>query len=197
LIFDYPIPRTERRHGPAGYASYKRFRPWLRDEFDFRCVYCLKREKWGQVTGEFDIDHFEPQRINPKAPIDYLNLVYACRRCNLVKLDQAVAVPFPLLDMDSAAVLADGTILAQNDAVRRLILQLDLNSPTLRSWRVMWMRIVALAEEYDQDLFERLVSLPDELPDLIALRPPDNSRGDGVQESWFVKRSQGQPCLMP
>ncbi len=44
MIFDYPEPRLERIHGPAGYSTYESFRPWLRDEFTFRCVYCLKRE---------------------------------------------------------------------------------------------------------------------------------------------------------
>ena len=53
MIFDYPANRQERRHGPSGYASYESYRPWLRDEFEFRCVYCLKRETWGQVTGDF------------------------------------------------------------------------------------------------------------------------------------------------
>jgi 5-methylcytosine-specific restriction endonuclease McrA len=90
MIFDYPVPRKERRHGPAGYRVVERYRPWLRDEFDFRCVYCLKQEAWGQVTGEFEIDHFEPQSVNPQRRLDYLNLVYACRRCNGVKLDQTV-----------------------------------------------------------------------------------------------------------
>ena len=52
MIFDYPDQRNEQRHGPSGYASYEPCRPWLRDEFDFRCVYCLKRETWGQVTGD-------------------------------------------------------------------------------------------------------------------------------------------------
>jgi hypothetical protein len=44
MIFDYPEPKADRRHGPAKYTSYEYYRPWLRDEFAFRCVYCLKRE---------------------------------------------------------------------------------------------------------------------------------------------------------
>ena len=69
MIFEYPEPRSERVHGPEGYASYESFRPWLRDEFTFPCVYCLKRETWGQVTGEFELDHFEPQSIAPDRTI--------------------------------------------------------------------------------------------------------------------------------
>ena len=55
--FDYPAPHL-RRHGPMGYADYASYRPWLRDEFSFRCVYCLLREQWGRVRGLFDLDHF-------------------------------------------------------------------------------------------------------------------------------------------
>ena len=91
MIFDYPESR------PAGYKSYERYRPWLRDEFTFRCAYCLKRETWGQVTGEFELDHFRPQSLDPHLRLDYFNLVYACRRCNLVKLDQRVDDPIGLI----------------------------------------------------------------------------------------------------
>lgn len=44
--FIYPAVPHVRRHGPMGYADVTSFRPWLRDEFSFRCVYCLLREQW-------------------------------------------------------------------------------------------------------------------------------------------------------
>jgi 5-methylcytosine-specific restriction endonuclease McrA len=127
--------RAERRHSPSGYASYERYRPWLRDEFDFRCVYCLKRETRGQVTGEFDLDHFEPQSLNPRRQLDYLNLVYACRRCNSVKRDQTVGNPFDLLHSDNIVTRPGGSLHASDHESLRLIRQLDLNSPRLKHWR--------------------------------------------------------------
>ena len=45
-LFAYPRELHERRHGPLGYLDYGDYRPWLRDEFQFRCVYCLCRERW-------------------------------------------------------------------------------------------------------------------------------------------------------
>ncbi len=36
--FIYPARPHTRRHGPQGYAGYASYRPWLRDEFSFRCV---------------------------------------------------------------------------------------------------------------------------------------------------------------
>jgi 5-methylcytosine-specific restriction endonuclease McrA len=195
LIFDYPTTRTERRHGPV-YNSYGRYRPWLRDEFDFRCVYCLKRERWGQVTGEFDIDHFEPQAINPAARAAYSNLLYACHRCNLVKSDQVVADPFSLLESKQVAVLPDGVLVARGDEANRLILQLDLNSPKMREWRILWMRIVDLARVYDAGLFQKLITLSDAPPDLNRLKPSANSRLDGINQSWFAKKSRGEDCAL-
>lgn len=60
--FEYPGAAHQRRHGPQGYRLPDSYRPWLRDEFAFRCVYCLIREQWGRVTAEFDVDFFLPRR---------------------------------------------------------------------------------------------------------------------------------------
>ena len=192
MIFDYPDQRGQRRHGPLGYASYESYRPWLRDEFDFRCLYCLKRETWGHVTGEFDLDHFEPQSVNPLRRLDYLNLVYACRRCNSVKRDQTVGDPFNLLHSGNVAVRLDGSLQASDPETRRLILQLDLNSPRLKMWRNMWVRIVTLAEKQDADLYCQLVGFPNDLPNLSKLEPPYNHRNEGLEESWFARRRRGE-----
>src|SRR6266702_3142924 len=128
MILDYPEPQGQRRHGPANYAAYERYRPWLRDEFCFRCVYCLKRERWGQVTFEFELDHFEPQSLNPQLKLDYLNLVYACRRCNSVKRDQTVADPLVHMRATHVTTLPDGSLQPHESEATRLIRQLDLNS---------------------------------------------------------------------
>ena len=192
MIFDYPVPRRHRRHGPRGYAHYESYRPWLRDEFTFRCVYCLKREQWGQVTGEFEIDHFQPQSLSPDQATKYKNLVYACRRCNRVKLDQKVDDPFVVLTEPRIRLRPDGTIQGLDATVTRLILALDLNSPRLVEWRVIWMRIVDLARVRDPELYARLLGFPADLPNLRLLRPPaGNSRPAGLAESWAALVEQG------
>ena len=191
MIFDYPEPREQRRHGPSGYAAYESYRPWLRDEFDFRCVYCLKRETWGQITSEFELDHFQPQSIKPELRVGYANLVYACRRCNGVKRDQSVADPVRLLRSTLARALPDGSLESRDRETKLLIRQLDLNSPKLRKWRVMWMRVVDLAKKHDEGLYCQLVGPPEDLPDLGGLRPPVNSREEGLVDSWFARRQRG------
>lgn len=192
MIFDYPDSRSERTHGPSGYASYESFRAWLRDEFTIRCVYCLKRETWGQVTGEFELDHFEPQSLAPDRTLDYFNLVYACRRCNAVKIDQRIDDPLAILSSDVVVGLPDGVLSSDDIDAKRLIQQIDLNAPKLLRWRVMWMRIVDLAEDRDAELYQQLTCFPEDLPDLGRLRPPSNSRPEGVEVSWYAKRQRGQ-----
>jgi hypothetical protein len=68
---------------------------------------------------------------------------------------------------------------------------LDLNSPRLKSWRVMWMRIVVLAKKRDPGLCFQLVGFPDDLSDLRRMRPTMNARKAGLAESWFAHRERG------
>jgi hypothetical protein len=72
--FLYPSQPHVRRHGPQGYADGESYRPWLRDEFAFRCVYYLFREQWGRVVGTFTIDHFLPVSLHPEQERTYDNL---------------------------------------------------------------------------------------------------------------------------
>jgi 5-methylcytosine-specific restriction endonuclease McrA len=193
LIFNYPEPRIHRRHGPKGYASYSSYRPWLRDEFTFRCVYCLKQEQWGQATGEFEVDHFQPQAFRPDRAADYSNLVYACRRCNSVKLDHEVADPFAMMCVEQIRILPDGTLRGLSQAATKLMMQLDLNSPRMTEWRILWMRIVDLAKQRDPLLLKQLIGFPKNLPNLKNLRPPaGNSRLEGIMESWAYLSKQGK-----
>ena len=69
--FNYPTKPHQRRHGPTGYGDYESYRPWLRDEFLFRCVYCLNREKWYSDDVAFNIDHFLPVAVAPDMECDY------------------------------------------------------------------------------------------------------------------------------
>lgn len=197
MIFDYPDFRDHRRHGPRGYANYEGYRPWLRDEFTFRCAYCLKREQWGPITGEFDIDHFQPQRLRPDLAADYTNLVYACRRCNTVKSELTVDDPFIVMCGTRIVTRTDGTVRGLDGEANRVVLILDLNSPRLVEWRIMWMRIIDLAAERDRLLLQTLTGFPADLPRLRRLRPPaGNSRPEGIAESWAELADRGElPAL--
>src|SRR5215211_1467883 len=125
--FAYPMSPHSRRHGPSGYSRHDSYRPWLRDEFSFRCVFCLVREQWGLRKGLWDIDHFVPQTYDPSRTLDYDNLLYACATCNTMKGDRLVPDPTTISYGESLRVNKDGTITALNKDGQKLIdiLRLD------------------------------------------------------------------------
>ena len=132
-IFAYPVKRHERLHGPRGYTDYKSFKPWLRDEFQFCCVYCLWREVWCH-DGEnaFGVDHFLSRASHPNKYNDYDNLLYACNGCNSIKRDE-------ILPQDPCEVGwgnhlrsdSDGTVFAVTDLGSRCVEKCGLNRPLL------------------------------------------------------------------
>jgi len=190
--FLYPTQPLVRRHGPQGYAEVQSFRPWLRDEFGFRCVYCLLREQWGRPVGTFDIDHFLPVSLQPQWQRTYDNLVYACASCNAVKGNRPVPDVTVLLLDPGVWVTEDGVIHAAAPQAARLIELLGLDDAQSTEFRLLWIGIIALAARYDAPLYRRLMGLPDNLPDLKRLRPPGgNTRPEGVKTSYFAKRRAG------
>lgn len=185
-------PSRARRHGPGGYKNYSSYRPWLRDEFTFRCVYCLMREEWGRLTGEFDLDHFQPQVSRPDLSTEYENLVYACHTCNLRKSDNETFDPENCLTKDMVRVYPSGRIEGLSSRASAIIAKLGLDSEKSRNWRLIWIRNVELAKQYDSDLYRRLMGFPNDLPDLSILEPTSNTKPDGVKESYHAVRSRGE-----
>lgn len=190
MIFDYPDDRANRRHGPVGYANYENYRPWLRDEFDFRCVYCLEREVWTKKKRAFEIDHVSPvSKSEEHAKLDYDNLVYACARCNSVKSDQSVSDPFYTLTKSSIVIDESGKAVGTTRESRLLIRKMDLNSDCMIQWRCLKLEHAELAKGNSQAL-ALLTRLPGDLPDLAALNPRQNSRPDGILHSWKAKQER-------
>jgi len=194
LAFTYPAATENRRHGPSGYSDYESYRPWLRDEFVFRCAYCLLRERWGRYTGEFDLEHFIPQTRDTytSQAAGYENLVYSCHSCNLKKGRVLLPKTQQCLTAETVHVRLDGYLVGLTGEAERLIDVLALNSSRWVQWRLAWIRIVELAAEDDPKLFCRLMGFPDDLPDLARLHPPANSRPGGVAQSYFAQRERGE-----
>jgi hypothetical protein len=198
-VFDYPSAPHVRRHGPRGYLDYKHYKPWLRDEFSFRCVYCLCRETW-LPDGEayFGSDHVSPRSRAPEAASSYDGLVYACSVCNAWKKD------FPA-DLDFGAVALakhlegepDGTVRALSRSGEALIDVCALNRPDLVAFRRDLRTLLELlAQRRGKEaarLRQRYLGYPDDLPDLASLRPPGgNSRPNGIAECAFERRRRGE-----
>jgi hypothetical protein len=190
--FAYPPAPLVRRHDRQGYADYQSYRPWLRDEFSFRCVYCLLREQWGQMRGGHAIDHFLPVAQYPDRATDYDTLVYACTACNGVKGDRLVPDATAVLTAPGVWVSSDGVIHSDTLEAARLIELLGLDSEQATEFRMLWLGIIALTAASDVGLFHRLMGFPADLPDLARLRPPGgNKRPDGIAQSYHAQRRSG------
>ena len=170
--FSYPADPHVCRHGPGGYADYESYRPWLRDEFTFRCVFCLLREQWGHLRGTFDIDHFLPVASHPENVRVYDNLLYCCATCNAAKGKQIVADPSLVLLAGDVQVHEDGAIEGRTAAAAPTDPRPRPGRPEYTEFRLLWLGIAALSERHDSQLHRQLMGFPDELPDLARLRPP-------------------------
>lgn len=190
--FTYQPRPYVRRHGPDGYQDYQSYRPFLRDDFAFRCVYCLLREQWGRVSGDFDLDHFVSQAQSPEGKTDYDNLLYCCHRCNLRKGRRCVPDASTSLTSANVQVQSDGRIVGLTDDAKQIINVLELNSPKMVRWRLVWIRNIELARDFYPEHYQDLMCYPDDLPDLSKSEPPSNAKPEGIGESYFARRQRGE-----
>jgi len=191
--FTYPAQPHRRRHEPRGYARYESYRDWLRDEFAFRCVFCLTREQWVNAKGAFAIDHFVPTSINSGLTTDYDNLLYACVACNLTRGNQLVSNPLDHLLATTVEVQTDGLVLARTPPAEEIVEILHLNDPEYVFRREQMIALLGELEKRRPDLHGVWLGYPDDLPDLTRLRPPGgNLIPNGVEESHFALRRRGK-----
>ena len=197
--FEYPSQPHQRRHGPRGYRRSTSFKPWLRDEFMFRCVYCLCRERWlPDGDDHFSVDHFIPQSLSPDRRGDYENMLYACCQCNAGKQDCAL-LPDPCEESLATHlhVSDDGEIHGLTPEGLAFIKVCRLDRPKLTAFRRGMIAILGKLskhENYDGALLIRnCMGFPDNLPRLETLRPPGgNARPGGVATSASELRNRGE-----
>jgi hypothetical protein len=198
MIFHYPGSVRQRRHGPAGYQDYGSYKPWLRDEFEFRCAYCLCRERWSPSGDDsFSVDHRTPRSKAPEGLCRYDNLVYACCECNSAKSD-ALGVPDPCDEpYDShLEVGADGTVHPRTTEGLFLIRACRLDRSKLTEFRrgilALFETLLRRKDEPAAELRRTFFGFPLNLPDLAALKPAENARPEGVQNSHFARKRRGE-----
>jgi hypothetical protein len=190
--FEYPTVPHARRHGPAGYTDYGSYRDWLRDEFIFRCVYCLQREQWCGRGTTFHIDHFTPVAADEDRECEYENLLYACATCNEAKnairdVPNPCEVPF----RDCLRILPNGHVEALNDDGEKLRRILGLDSDKSVAYRSRWMRTIEMLRTTAPDLYQEFMGFPDDLPDLRKKRVSNNTKPEGVANCYFALRERG------
>lgn len=192
--FAYPSQPHVRRHGPLGYSEYRQYRNWLRDEFSFRCVYCLRRETWLTQRRDFEIDHFLPKCEHREMERDYDNLVYACSECNGTKAAKYLPSPESVAYADCLRVDESGEIHAVEDSAAgvAIIEALRLNAPEYVHLRRSIIETVAEARLGSKTL-NWCLGYPENLPDLSAEKTPkDNKRAGGIHESHFERKRRGE-----
>lgn len=190
--FAYPAGSHARRHGPSGYLDYGSYREWLRDEFAFRCVYCLDREVWGPLLGAFDIDHFVPQAIDSALGCFYDNLLYLCHRCNLKKGKNRLPDPCRIALTSCIRVYENGEIRGLDRIGKRIVRLLALEDPNLVEWRALLISTFRDLEKNNSVTLKRWLGFPTDLPDLANKKPKDNTRPGGIPMSYFNLRRLGQ-----
>lgn len=189
--FAYPLQPHHRRHGPDGYTNYQRYRPWLEDEFVFRCVYCLKRMVWAP-TDVWTVDHIIPQDEAKDLACVYDNLVLACQCCNRIKSNHRVPDPCKVAYGKCLRVESDGAITALNNLGHRLVRDLRLDHPRYRQYRYQRLRDLRALALCDPEGYELAMGFPIDLPNLRTLQVKSNSRPEGIEESCLAKRTRGE-----
>jgi len=129
----------KRRKAKKTFKDYKSYKPWLREDFRYACVYCTIHE--GEFGGfhSFHVEHFRPKSRFPKLETEYTNLLYACWKCNSYKSEDWPS-GYPLksgkgyLDPCSHdyekyfTINSDGVVMGNVGAAKYMIENLHLNS---------------------------------------------------------------------
>jgi hypothetical protein len=199
MAFMYPRNPHARRHGPRGYRDSRLYKPWLRDEFAFRCVYCLWRERWcSDGDSAFGVDHLWSRATHPARIDDYENLVYACCQCNALKQDVATIVnPCEEALGHHLNIQNDGSVRALTVQGAAQIALCRLNRPGLLEARRMMIELFRMLADCGSGearaLLLLLRSFPANLPRLSTLRPPNgNTRPASIVDSYCEKRQRGE-----
>ena len=174
MLLRYSCDAHARKHGPAGYINYQTFKPWLRDEFTFRCVYCLERERWyPNGHHSFGVDHVKPKTDFPELECEYNNLLYACNRCNSAKGVDLLGDPTEEGLGHHLQVNENGEIESKTDLGTLMIKVLVLDSPQLADTRRKYLAIAQLRETHPEDhevkeLYFDAFGYPQDIPNLSS-----------------------------
>ena len=202
-----PVGPYTRRHGPYG-LTYDKYKAWLRDEFQFRCVYCLHREKWDRDGWRnFQLDHIIPQTKGADKIHLYENLVYSCASCNRTKQDRPLPDPCSVAYHGHYRFEADGTVTPLTPQGALYVEILGLDAPHLEAFRRKTFRtydkleelldligddLDALDEEGVLDEVEALAGYPDDIPDLRKKQHKLNTKPESKLQCYFARLERAE-----
>ena len=205
--YEVPAAAYVRRHGPTG-LEYNDYKDWVRDEFQFRCVYCMHRERWEKDGWRlFQLDHVIPQTVNPALINTYTNLVYSCPSCNWTHGKRLVPDPCVHSYCGLIRFEQDGAVTALDPLGDQCIEYLGLDSPHLESFRRgklrTYQRIQELLElvEYnlddldDEEALDEIMDLlgyPLELPHLTRKRHKVSTKPGSEKNCYAARLKRGE-----
>lgn len=142
------MPRVVRKQNPPAVLDYRKYKRFLRVDFEYRCAYCHIPEIRNGSSRNFAVEHFRPKSKLEFAHLKcvYSNLYYACFACNDFKgsrwpaaLEEAGGFRFldPCVDdfIEHLDVAADGSMLPLTPGGSYTSAHLNLNREFLREWR--------------------------------------------------------------
>ena len=143
----FPVLKRRSQYKDGNQYKYSDYRLEIREDCEYRCVYCDAHEE--EIGGEsiFHLDHFRPQKYFPDLIDAPINLVWACCRCNLLKREHWPALnlskdetingengfidPFAVDRKDYFVVSDGGRLAGLKPPGNYLIKKLALNRPFL------------------------------------------------------------------
>lgn len=163
------MPLRIRRTNPPRHKSYQRYKPYLREDFAYACVYCSIHENEAGGPRFFSVEHFRPKSRFPQLLTEYTNLFYACSVCNSYKsddwpsenpVDDGHGYLDPCLhDYDEHfAATDDHRLVGRSKVATYMIERLHLNRGLLRKIRRLRREDEELHHQF-VELFERNIEL--------------------------------------
>ena len=197
------LPRIQRRSTYGTYKYFNGYRSEIREDCQYRCVYCDLHERDVGSERSMSIDHFRPKGKYPSLERDPQNLVWSCIECNQRKKDDWPAHglpsnptvngvagyvdPFVEDRRDYFDVTGDGEFTALKHPAGYMIGFLALNRPLLQDVRgkrtQVYNKLVALREHFSSDL--------DTFNAVLA----DESKGEDDKLQWIEDRPRFRAFL--
>ena len=182
-----------RRFGPGGYNDYGSYADRLREEFGYRCAYCMLRERMASSKSFFVVEHVVSQRQSPQLALNYFNLAYACEACNGIKSSRSLPIDIEDALMRKHFKLdSEGKFAHKTPDGQIHIEFFNLNSRTKIEFRqAILASCDALVEKEGLAGLRHFFGYPVDLPDLPKKRPPFNSNPDSIQTCDRVAKDKG------
>lgn len=195
----FPIPPEKHRlkHGPV-YSDYRQYKPWLRDEYEFRCVYCKIRETWfpdGYLA--FQIDHLTPKSVDSTRSSDYHNLVYCCPHCNRVKYTRTMPSPCDEAFGMHYAIGSDCRPVAKTNLGRLIVRTVGMDRDRVVEFRrriLELSKILASQSEVSdraRKAYRDWFGYPGDIQDLRDQTPEVNTKPSSVDTCCFARLETG------